>query len=67
MFDIDLDMLDRMRTYSSDSLKDDLRKQRRLAKNRPKKVGSYDYAKDPSEIYVKDREGYYKVSRFRQV
>ena len=56
-----------MKTYSSDALKDDLNKQRRLAINRDKKASSYDYAKDPSEIYVKDREGYYKVSRFRQV
>lgn len=60
-------MLDRIKTYSSEALKADLKQQRRLARSRGKKVGSYDYAKDPSEIYVKDREGYYKVSRFRQV
>lgn len=36
-------------------------------RRRKRKVGSYDYVKDPSEIYVKDREGYFKVSRYRQI
>lgn len=26
-----------------------------------------DYAKDPSNIEVRDKEGYFKVSKFRQI
>lgn len=32
-----------------------------------RKLGNNSFAKDPSEIYAKDREGYYKVSRYRQI
>ena len=31
------------------------------------RLESNSFAKDPSEIYVKDREGYYRVSRYRQI
>lgn len=26
-----------------------------------------DYSRDPSEIYVKDKDGKYRVSKFRQI
>ena len=62
-------MTDRMREYPREQLSEDLREQKKLARlrERKRKLGSYDFAKDPSEIHVKDREGYYKVSRYRQI
>lgn len=62
-------MLQRIKNYSKEEIKEDIKKQQKMERfrRRKRKVGSYDYVKDPSEIYVKDREGYFKVSRYRQI
>ena len=62
-------MTERMRTYSREQLGEDLALQKKWGRvrGRGRKLGSSDFAKDPSEIYVKDREGYFKVSRYRQI
>ncbi len=58
-----------MKVYSRESLKDDINAQFKIenARKKQRKINSEDFVKDPSEIYVKDREGYYKVSRYRQI
>lgn len=67
--DVDLQMAERAKTYSARELKQDIREQMRMERSRRQrqKLNNDSFAKDPSQIYVKDHEGYYKVSRYRQI
>lgn len=62
-------MAERAKTYSPRELKQDINGQIQLERSRRqhRKLHNNNFAKDPSEIYAKDREGYYKVSRYRQI
>jgi hypothetical protein len=62
-------MAERAKTYSPRELQQDINEQIKLERSRRhhRKLGNSSFAKDPSEIYAKDREGYYRVSRYRQI
>jgi hypothetical protein len=62
-------MTERMKIYSKEEINEDISNQFKIEKQRKnkRKVNSSDFVKDPSEIYVKDREGYFRVSRYRQI
>ena len=62
-------MAERAKTYSPRQLRKDIDGQVEVERSRVqhRKLGNSSFAKDPSEIYAKDREGYYRVSRYRQI
>lgn len=62
-------MAERAKTYSPRQLKQDISEQMKMERSRrhQRKLNNDSFAKDPSQIYVKDHEGYYKVSRYRQI
>ena len=58
-----------MENFTEEQIAEDLGLQIELEKVRlaEKESRASDYAKDPSNIEVRDKEGFFKVSKFRQI
>lgn len=58
-----------MENFTEEQIAEDLGLQVELEKVRlaEKESRTSDYAKDPSNIEVRDKEGFFKVSKFRQI
>lgn len=62
-------MILNLKNYTEDQLAEDKGLQIQLERVRvsEKESRASDYAKDPANIEVRDKEGYFKVSKFRQI
>jgi hypothetical protein len=69
LFILDFEKVYNLKNYSKKQVKNDINTQIEIEKARvlKRESKSEDFAKDPTNIEVKTRENFYKVSKFRQI